>query len=550
LCANGIRQTLLAVFERSAHRDWYCRAAAAGDLDAAGAADHFLDRATREDVAPVRLFDPAWFHARYRVNGVNSFLSYLSDPRQRLARPSPLFWPRWYARQHGMQRSPEHPFVSYLRSEREQSPHPLIDVDYLRTQAESWPNSWPEHGVALAYLADPERFRLKPHPLFDGAWYLDNNPDVARAGMNPLHHYLYFGSAENRAPNRIFNMSWYRDTYLNPNASPHADRHEPLTQYISRPTLRSPLPGLAALRRTTMTKHGPQLLIDCIEKRRNIYAAVRYRPDIPALLFQRYLAAQAYIQDLLAPVENTLLLRKNRLALMYTPKCASARIIYWWLEKVNLLSCMLRFSVSSHDALTLFRQSQEYIEDSLAFDPARFTLYKFVRNPLARAVSSFTRYLQLPNEFPIDREPGRRSISFVAFLKLVGRTDYIGGDVHIRPQRSRVEQGMLSPVILKLEDGLDRHLAALESRYDLPPARFETIPDIRKLFHLHLTQPRARRRVGPRDAVRFGDIPHMRGLLTPETAAMIYDLYKVDFDAYGYTPAIDFERAPSPGSVP
>ena len=34
---------------------------------------------------------------------------------------------------------------------------------------------------------------MKPHPLFDTDWYLQQNPDVAAAGMNPLLHYMQHG---------------------------------------------------------------------------------------------------------------------------------------------------------------------------------------------------------------------------------------------------------------------------------------------------------------------------------------------------------------------
>ena len=37
-----------------------------------------------------------------------------------------------------------------------------------------------------------------PNPLFDSDWYLEKNPDVAAAGINPLLHYICFGTAERR----------------------------------------------------------------------------------------------------------------------------------------------------------------------------------------------------------------------------------------------------------------------------------------------------------------------------------------------------------------
>lgn len=37
--------------------------------------------------------------------------------------------------------------------------------------------------------------------LFDSDWYLAQNPDVARSGMDPISHFMRYGAAEGRAPN-------------------------------------------------------------------------------------------------------------------------------------------------------------------------------------------------------------------------------------------------------------------------------------------------------------------------------------------------------------
>src|SRR5260370_314746 len=48
-----------------------------------------------------------------------------------------------------------------------------------------------------------------PHPLFDTSYYLEQNPDVAKAGVNPLFHYLRHGAAEGRDPHPSFDTSYY-----------------------------------------------------------------------------------------------------------------------------------------------------------------------------------------------------------------------------------------------------------------------------------------------------------------------------------------------------
>ncbi|WP_013323094.1 hypothetical protein [Gloeothece verrucosa] len=49
----------------------------------------------------------------------------------------------------------------------------------------------------------------KPNPLFDTAYYLQQNPEVAQSGVNPLAHYYQNGAREGRKPNPLFDTSYY-----------------------------------------------------------------------------------------------------------------------------------------------------------------------------------------------------------------------------------------------------------------------------------------------------------------------------------------------------
>jgi hypothetical protein len=88
--------------------------------------------------------------------------------------------------------------------------------------------------------------------LFDPAWYLEQNPDVAAAGLEPLGHYLQNGAAEGRAPSPWFDPAAYRSLRgdaLAPGANP-------LLDYLQGGAWRSfPLP------------EDPQLLLHLARKR-------------------------------------------------------------------------------------------------------------------------------------------------------------------------------------------------------------------------------------------------------------------------------------------
>lgn len=54
---------------------------------------------------------------------------------------------------------------------------------------------------------------IRTSGLFDNAWYLANNPDVAQAKTDPLFHYLLHGGFEGRDPGPHFSSNGYLDAY-------------------------------------------------------------------------------------------------------------------------------------------------------------------------------------------------------------------------------------------------------------------------------------------------------------------------------------------------
>ena len=45
--------------------------------------------------------------------------------------------------------------------------------------------------------------------LFDRHWYLERYPDVAQSGLDPLLHYVLWGTTERRDPGPGFDTAWY-----------------------------------------------------------------------------------------------------------------------------------------------------------------------------------------------------------------------------------------------------------------------------------------------------------------------------------------------------
>ena len=87
----------------------------------------------------------------------------------------------------------------------------LLDVNFYSRQAgrmaSDLPSCW-QH-----YLSDGWKKGYDPHPLFSTTWYLQQNPDVAVTGINPLIHFLAYGAAQKRSPHSVFDTDWYLTQY-------------------------------------------------------------------------------------------------------------------------------------------------------------------------------------------------------------------------------------------------------------------------------------------------------------------------------------------------
>ena len=83
--------------------------------------------------------------------------------------------------------------------------------------------------------------------FFDREWYLEKNPDVAEASIDPIEHYLVWGGFEGRHPGPNFHSSWY----LAKNPDVQRAGMNPLVHYLrsGRKEERAPFPPVFELRR-------------------------------------------------------------------------------------------------------------------------------------------------------------------------------------------------------------------------------------------------------------------------------------------------------------
>jgi glycosyltransferase involved in cell wall biosynthesis len=138
---------------------------------------HFCQIGWRGGARPNPYFDPAWYLAKnpeIAAAGVNPLLHYIAFGDAEGRDPSPCFSVRWYRE-------------TYSLGARD---------------------------LTLKHYLD-RRFtgQVNPVPLFDAAYYLEHNPDVAAGGADPFEHFLIFGAAESRNPSADFDIAFYLNRY-------------------------------------------------------------------------------------------------------------------------------------------------------------------------------------------------------------------------------------------------------------------------------------------------------------------------------------------------
>lgn len=96
------------------------------------------------------------------------------------------------------------------------SPYRNVTRGELLARLNIWRWPWAWSGAQECSLDELEQACAESE-LFDPTWYLEQNPDVAAARVDPLFHYLRWGAAKGLDPNPLFDTRWYLER--NPNVA-------------------------------------------------------------------------------------------------------------------------------------------------------------------------------------------------------------------------------------------------------------------------------------------------------------------------------------------
>ena len=142
----------------------------------------------------LELFDPAYYLARnpdVAASGMDPLRHFMAYGWREGRDPSKDFALSWYGGHYGL-KADQNPLVHYVQT-----------------------------GRAAGYLTAPQTDQEAIEALFDPAYYLARNPDVAQSGMDPLEHFMAYGWREGRDPSALFSLEFYASQHrLKPGQNP------------------------------------------------------------------------------------------------------------------------------------------------------------------------------------------------------------------------------------------------------------------------------------------------------------------------------------------
>jgi len=133
----------------------------------------------------------------------------IAEPAQESNAFFPIFDPQYYLETNpDLIGSGNDPYVHYvLKGAAElRNPGPLLNASFYASIADCDEAS---QNPLNHFVSQGWRRELAPHPLFDTAFYLENNTDVKASGVNPLAHFITDGWRQSRDPHPLFDVSFY-----------------------------------------------------------------------------------------------------------------------------------------------------------------------------------------------------------------------------------------------------------------------------------------------------------------------------------------------------
>ena len=258
--------------------------------------------------------------------------------------------------------------------------------------------------------------------------------------------------------------------------------------------------------------------------------------------------------------EQGLIDRKSKVCMGWTARAACTFAVSIFLESVGLLDKALAYSPFVHNYREQ-RMDRRFVARPLDCSGPGVTSFKIVRNPFARAASTFAH--QMFSHFSdgltdhprinsvmtnILGETDVRKVSFVQWLRAVKKDNFNTVDIHSKPQTTAAEHDgrVVFDSVCKLEHELQACLDAVNSRtganFSVTRAAETSAPHSNEHQAMSgddvATLPYGSFPKGDKGQTLFPEpADYYRGPKGAEAAALVVELYQVDFDQYKYSTA-------------
>ncbi|SDY91745.1 sulfotransferase family 2 domain-containing protein [Thermoactinomyces sp. DSM 45892] len=220
--------------------------------------------------------------------------------------------------------------------------------------------------------------------------------------------------------------------------------------------------------------------------------------------------------------------------LFWSPKAGCTSLNKWFFFQIGLLDEAISYNPWIHHFRIKYMGQENYAIWTKHIREGTKKVYKLVRNPYTRAVSSFVYYLENPSTL---KAPNPCSFKdFLLHMKQY-REKNMGLDRHLAPQYYPFEQRMNIEYIYL--EKFESEIRTIESKYGLLHSPLE---DLCRSKH-HRNPVEVERSVAVK-MFSFSDLktqmPSYQSFYTEETADLVQQIYKLDFEKYNYSFELPF----------
>ncbi|WP_226674117.1 sulfotransferase family 2 domain-containing protein [Rossellomorea aquimaris] len=245
-----------------------------------------------------------------------------------------------------------------------------------------------------------------------------------------------------------------------------------------------------------------------------------------------------YIESMFSkPIPIPLYSKEFPIILFWSPKSGCTSFLKWFLFQNGLLADALKYNAWPHIyRLEVLNRKPAYVEQlKVILSKQEKPVYKLVRNPYTRAVSSYVATLKnkvLSNELQLKTGDGLSFKEFLLHIKKIG-VERGKIDLHIAQQYIIGEKKVINHHI-KLEDFI-KSLRNIEKDHSLRAAPMNDL--IKSPHHNNMTlkvnECCSERKfiIGEHEP----NYPNYRSFYDKETKELVYEIFKADFIAYNYS---------------